>query len=98
MRHRLVPLFCFSLLLSLMLSAQTQQPMGGASTGTPATYTSRRTAGITDPSAPVVFEDVTDKTPVANFRHHSGEAAKDYIFDTTSGGVAIFDYDEDGRP
>jgi enediyne biosynthesis protein E4 len=86
------------LLLSLELSAQTQQPMGGASTGTAATYTSRRTVGITHPSAPVVFEDVTDKTALANFRHHSGEAAKDYIFDTPSGGVAIFDYDADGRP
>ncbi|HEX7330596.1 MAG TPA: CRTAC1 family protein [Pyrinomonadaceae bacterium] len=98
MRHRLVPLVCFSLLFSLVLSAQTQQPMGGASTGAPATYTSRRTTGITDPSAPVVFEDVTDKTALANFRHRSGEAAKDYIFDTPSGGVAIFDYDADGRP
>jgi enediyne biosynthesis protein E4 len=72
--------------------------MGGASTGVAATYTSRRTAGITDPSAPVVFEDVTDKTALANFRHRSGEAAKDFIFDTPSGGVAIFDYDADGRP
>jgi len=98
MRHRFVPLVCFSLLLSLVLSAQTQQPMGGASTGVAATYTSRRTAGITDPSAPIVFEDVTDKTALANFRHRSGEVAKDYIFDTTSGGVAIFDYDSDGRP
>jgi hypothetical protein len=98
MRHRLVPLVCCSLLLSLELSAQTQQPMGGASTGVAATYTSRRTAGITDPSAPVVFEDVTDKTALANFRHRSGEAAKDFIFDTPSGGVAIFDYDADGRP
>ena len=98
MRQRLVPLVCFSLLFSFALSAQTPQPMGGASTGAPATYTSRRTVGITDPSAPVVFEDVTDKTPLANFRHRSGEAAKDYIFDTPSGGVAIFDYDADGRP
>jgi hypothetical protein len=70
----------------------------GASTGTPATYTSRRTTGITDPNAPVVFEDVTDKTPLANFHHRSGEAAKDYIFETPSGGVAIFDYDSDGKP
>jgi len=98
MRHRFVPLVCFSLLLSLVLSAQTQQPMGGASTGVAATYTSRRTAGITDPSAPIVFEDVTDKTALANFRHRSGEVAKDYIFDTPSGGVAIFDFDADGRP
>ena len=105
MRHRLVPLVCFSLLLSFALFAQepprkpeSQQPMGGASTGAPATYTSLRTAGITDPSAPVVFEDVTGKTALVNFRHRSGEAAKDYIFDTPSGGVAIFDYDADGSP
>jgi len=77
---------------------ESQQPMGGASTGAPTTYTSRRTAGITDPNAPVIFEDVTDKTPLAKFRNRSGDAAKDYIFETPSGGVAIFDYDNDGRP
>jgi len=105
MRQKLVLVVCFSLLLPFASFAQTppqkpepQQPMGGASTGAPATYTSRRTIGITDPNAPVVFEDVTDKTALANFRHRSGEAAKDYIFETTSGGVAIFDYDGDGKP
>jgi len=84
-------------LFSFASPAQTP-PQGGVSTGPATTYTSRRTAGITDPNAPVVFEDVTDKTPLANFRHRSGEAAKDYIFETTSGGAAIFDYDGDGRP
>lgn len=105
MAQRVALVVCLSLLLSFAPLAQTppqkpesQQPMGGASTGVAATYTSRRTAGITDPNAPVVFEDVTDKTALANFRHRSGEAAKDYIFETTSGGVAIFDYDGDGRP
>jgi len=105
MRQKLVLVVCLSLLLPFASFAQTppqkpepQQPMGGASTGAPATYTSRRTIGITDPNAPVVFEDVTDKTALANFRHRSGEAAKDYIFETTSGGVAIFDYDGDGKP
>ncbi|HKV36056.1 MAG TPA: CRTAC1 family protein [Pyrinomonadaceae bacterium] len=72
--------------------------MGGASTGTPATYTSRRTVGITDPNAPVVFEDLTNKTALSGFLHRSGTNAKDYIFETPSGGVAIFDYDNDGRP
>ena len=71
--------------------------MGGASTGAPATYTSRRTTGITDPNALVVFEDVTDKTALASFRHRSGGAAKDYILETPSGGAAIFDYDRDGK-
>jgi hypothetical protein len=106
MRHRLVLLVCFSLLLPFVLTAQTppkqpepQRPTGGgALTGPPATYTSRRTTGISDPNAPVVFEEITDKTPLANFRQRSGEPAKDYIFETPSGGAAIFDYDADGRP
>jgi len=97
MRHNLVVSVLSIGLLSFASPAQTP-PQGGVSTGPAATYTSRRTAGITDPNAPVVFEDVTDKTPLANFRHRSGEAAKDYIFETTSGGAAIFDYDGDGRP
>ena len=104
MRRKSVTVLSFLLSLSFALNAQEPpqkpepQPMGGASTGTPTTYTSRRTVGITDANAPYVFEDVTDKTALANFRNRSGEAAKDYIFETTSGGVAIFDYDGDGRP
>jgi hypothetical protein len=104
MRQQIVSVVCITLLVPLVLLAQEppkkpdQQPMGGASTGAPTTYTSRRTVGITDPNAPVVFEDVTDKTSLASFRNRSGEAAKDYIFETPTGGVAIFDYDSDGRP
>jgi len=75
-----------------------QQPMGGVSTGTPINYTSKRTVGITDPKAPVIFEDVTEKTALASFKHQSGTPAKDYIFEVPSGGVAIFDYDGDGLP
>jgi hypothetical protein len=85
---------------SALVLAQIQQkkpdPQGGVSTGTPVNYSTRRTTGVTDPKAPVVFEDVTDKTAIANFRHRSGSPQKNYIFETTSGGVAIFDYDGDG--
>ena len=95
----------FSLMQAQTLFAQpppqkpeTQQPMGGVSTGTPLNYTTRRTAGITDPKAPLIFEDATDKTALAGFLHHAGTLAKDYIFEVPSGGVAIFDYDGDGRP
>ncbi len=59
----------------------------GVSTGTAVNYSSRRTVGITDPKAAIVFEDVTDKTPIANFRHRSGSPQKDFIFETPSGGV-----------
>jgi hypothetical protein len=89
---------------SLFVFAQTppkkpepQQGMG-VSTGTPVNYSSRRTVGVTDPKAPVVFENVTDKTSLASFKHRSGSPSKNYIFETTSGGVAIFDYDGDGLP
>jgi enediyne biosynthesis protein E4 len=74
------------------------QGMGGVNTGAPVNYTSKRTVGITDPKAPVVFEDATGKTALANFKHLSGTPAKNYIFEVPSGGVAIFDYDRDGLP
>lgn len=99
------PLFLLALFAgSIFVFAQTppkkpepQQGMG-VSTGTPVNYSSRRTIGVTDAKAPIVFEDIADKTALANFRHRSGSPAKDYIFETTSGGVAIFDYDVDGLP
>jgi hypothetical protein len=77
---------------------QPQQPVGGVSTGTPINYTSKRTVGITDAKAPIIFEDVTDKTALANFKHRAGTLAKEYIFEVPSGGVAILDYDGDGFP
>lgn len=75
-----------------------QQGMGGVSTGAPVNYTSKRTINITDPTASVVFEDVTDKTALAGFKHKAGTLQKDYIFEVPSGGVAILDYDGDGLP
>src|SRR6266536_3834644 len=60
-----------------------QQGMG-VSTGTPVNYSSRRTIGVTDPKAPIVFEDMTDKAGLANERWGCG--------------VAVGDYDNDGHP
>jgi hypothetical protein len=83
---------------SSMFAQAQQQGMGGVSTGAAATYTSRRTVDIVDPKAPVIFEDVTTQTGLGVFRHRSGTARKDYILETPSGGVAVFDYDGDGLP
>ena len=69
---------------------------GGVSTGTALNYKTKRTIDITDPKAPVVFEDITDKTTLRNFIHRSGTPEKNYIFEAPSGGVALFDYDGDG--
>lgn len=75
-----------------------QQGMGGVSTGAAATYTSRRTVDVVDPKAPAIFEDVTVRAGLSSFKHRSGGEQKDYIIETPSGGVAIFDYNNDGRP
>ena len=84
-----------------MLAGQTptkKPEPAGVATGTALNYTSRRTVGITDPKAPLIFSDVTDKTALAAFKHHAGTPAKDYIFEVSPGGVAILDYDGDGWP
>jgi hypothetical protein len=93
-------LVLFAVVLPFAVSAQTSQEAnaGGVKTGPQLTYTSRRTVGITDPKGQIVFEDVSAKTALSEFRHRSGAAAKDYIFETPSGGVAIFDFDGDGLP
>lgn len=98
------PILLFLLLVLGSFLALGQDPpkkfeaQGGVSTGTPVNYSSRRTVGVTDAKAPIVLEDVTNKTAMANFKHRSGSPQKNYIFETTSGGVAIFDYDGDGLP
>jgi hypothetical protein len=78
--------------------AEAKQGMGGVSTGAARVYTSRRTAGITDAKAAVVFEDVTAQTTLLNFKHVSGGKNKEYILEAPPSGVAIFDYDSDGKP
>src|SRR2546421_4040463 len=77
-----------------------QQPSQGmgVSTGTALVSATRRTVGIVDPKAPRVFEDVTARTALAQFRHRSGGPQKDYIIECVSGGVAVFDYDNDSLP
>lgn len=85
-------LFCLAVSVS-QISAQ-----GGVSTGEERTYTTRRTVGIVDANAAKIFEDVTANTPLKNFINVSGSKEKNYILEGTTGSVAIFDYDNDGKP
>lgn len=105
MRLKLIIVICISVPLLAASPKQNptqaekpQQGMGGVSTGEARAYTSRRTTGIIDEKAPAIFEDVTARTALAKFKHRSGGAQKDYILEASSGGVAIFDYDNDGLP
>ncbi len=74
------------------------KPMGGVSTGEAKVYTSRRTTGIVEKNAPKVFEDVTAQTALQNFKCVSGSVEKEYILEATACTVAVFDFDNDGRP
>jgi len=86
------------ILLLFNLANFAQDPTkGGVTTGEARTYTSVRTVGIIDSKAPKVFEDVTNQTVLKNYLQASGDKAKNYILETTSGSVAVFDYDNDGK-
>ncbi|HEU4435719.1 MAG TPA: CRTAC1 family protein [Pyrinomonadaceae bacterium] len=76
-------------------TSKPQQPMGGVSTGAARNYTTKRTIDVTDPNAPVVFTDVTEQTALREFVNRSGTRQKNYIFEMSSGSVALFDYDGD---
>jgi len=90
-------------LFSMRADSQTQeqQTQGGASTaGTfkPVKDSSSRpiTAGGFVDGAPVYFTNITARAGLEKFRHVSGVADKRFILESPSGGVALFDYDNDG--
>src|SRR5712692_4482184 len=45
---------------------------------------------------PPVFEDVTARSGI-DFRHHKSATSRKYLIESMSGGVAMFDFDGDGR-
>jgi enediyne biosynthesis protein E4 len=54
------------------------------------------TAGGFVDGAPVYFTDITARTGLQKFQHRAGATNKRYILESPSGGVALFDYDNDG--
>jgi hypothetical protein len=100
--HLTFTLLALAALLTLPADSQTQeQTQGGASTaGTfkPVKDSRSRpiTAGGLVDGAPVYFADITARTGLQKFRHISGTPDKRYILESPSGGVALFDYDNDG--
>jgi hypothetical protein len=47
-------------------------------------------------ASPVTFTDITDQTSIA-FKHAASPTTRKYLPETMGGGVALFDYDNDGR-
>jgi hypothetical protein len=100
--HPPVAFLVLTALLALPADSQIQdQTQGGASTaGTfkPVKDSRSRpiTAGGFVDGAPVYFTDITARTGLQHFHHVSGTTDKRYILESPSGGVALFDYDNDG--
>src|SRR5712692_3394803 len=46
--------------------------------------------------SPVTFTDITTLTKI-DFKHQGSPTSQKYLLETMGGGVAIFDYDNDGR-
>ena len=57
---------------------------------------SQQNAAATAPDAPGKFVDVTQRLGV-NFRHQASHTSRKYLPETMGAGVALFDYDNDGR-
>ncbi len=85
---------CFIVLLAVPNGVWAQS---GATTGDAQAYAVCRTVGVIDPHAPMIFEDVTAKTTLAKFKHITADTEVNYILDSPSGGLALFDYDNDGK-
>lgn len=77
-----------------MMKAQAQAQGGSASPG----LLSRPTAPIQTTLPPIIvdFRDIAEQAGLTAVNVSGGVEKKDYILETTGGGVAIFDYDNDG--
>src|SRR5580704_7163779 len=74
-------------ILSLLATVTGAVAQHSGSSGTPSADTAVR---------PGNFEDITEKAGV-HFQYQSSHTAKHYLPETMGGGVALFDYDNDGR-
>src|SRR2546426_5474491 len=104
-RGRYLPRLRRSLLLALLLvflhdvKAQTPTPTPIPRTGR--SYNAGELPKTPPPAgpqapSPVTFTDITALTRI-DFKHFGSPTSQKYLLETMGGGVAIFDYDNDGR-
>jgi enediyne biosynthesis protein E4 len=101
--YRLTCLLVLALQGLAISSAQQQQTSGasGISAGVAAApiYDDQRrpiTAGGFVSAGPIVFQDISQQSGIAAWRHKMGVPEKNYIVETNGSGVALIDYDNDG--
>jgi hypothetical protein len=75
--------------------AQTPQPRTGRAYDTAVTSTRPRAPAAQQPSR-VTFTDITSQSKIT-FRHAASPTSQKYLPETMGGGVAMFDFDNDGR-
>ena len=93
-------------LLAVLLLSCTGSVMAQQATPTPTprpgrSYSSDNLPQTPPPAGPkgqslVTFTDITTQTKI-NFKHQGSPTSLKYLLETMGGGVAIFDYDNDGR-
>jgi hypothetical protein len=83
-------------LIALLTLPASVLPQGG-STSDAAFSVVARTISIIDPQSPLIFANVTAQTALAKFKHVTADVEVNYIIDSPSGGLALFDYDNDGK-
>jgi hypothetical protein len=79
-------LFLAALLAMVLVASGTLSRAAGQS----------RAAKIADSATAGKFSDITERLGI-NFAHHASHTAKKYLPETMGSGVALFDYDNDGR-
>ena len=99
-RHLQFALLVAGLLIALQ-DVRAQQPTPSPTPHTGRSYSTDelpKTPPPPGPNAPstVTFTDITAATKIA-FKHAGSPTSLKYLLETMGGGVAIFDYDNDGR-
>lgn len=86
------------ILLVSGVNAQTPQPTQPVVTGKPYSSLELERPATTAPQfpSPVTFTDITAQTKI-DFHHYASPTSVKYLPETTGAGVALIDYDNDGR-
>jgi hypothetical protein len=88
-------LLALSALFPFALAQQTEQPRTGRSYA--ANEPIKRPPGaMPQAPSPITFTDITAQTKI-DFKHQASMTSQKYLLEAMGGGVALFDYDDDGR-